>query len=409
MPEPDTFDLDAVFRALEHDIAGNSSPRGARSAIATARSRRRTTIGAVAAGIVLVAGGVAVGAGIQGHGRDAVPVDHLPAPAPFDGPHLTAATRGWTPAWGPQTAAGRQKLAQTFGGACLHLPAHGRGALLALADREDDVAVTAMSHYGSRTEQEAADWHRLVQQFAGCQGAEQISTFSDPSGALGHTYRIAPAPDDRAPGYVWLVSTGREIGVLKIFGQSSALPTDNDRPVAQVLLAAVQDPSSYARNRSTDQPVVRVDEKNFARALGSRHSGWQRSAGHGSPALASPCYSSRWLHGSWTSEHASLGSNGRQDVALFHSAAEARQAASSLVNALRSCQSAPYRATRSLDDARSMLVVASGPPVVWVAQHDDAVSVVRAPSGGTAPPRSVTVDVGGLMFAWMTAFSSGKG
>jgi hypothetical protein len=405
---PETFDLDEIFAHLERDVADVTSSPGAFRAVRGARRRRRTTIGAALAGVALAAGAVALGTSVRGHDHAVVPVDHLPAPAPFDGPHLTDATRGWTPAWGPQTDAGRAKLSEAFGGPCLFVPRHGHGGIVPLANRHVDVALAAVSDYGSKTVQEATDWSRLERQVAGCHGADLVSSFSDPSGALGRTYRIDAEPSDSAPEYLWIVSTGREIGVLKILGQSIPLPAADDRPVAQVLLAAIQDPDSYDQAPSTGQRVLRVEEGDFVRALGGWRSGWARSASHGSPALASPCYSGRWQHRSWASEQGGLGGNGHQDVAMFHSAAEARAAATSLANAVRACPSAHYRVTRTLDGARSLLVVASGPAVVWVAQHDDAVSVVRVPSGGAAPPRPVTVHVGRLMFAWMTSFTSGK-
>jgi hypothetical protein len=407
MPEIESFDLDTAFRDLERDIAGISTPLGAAAAVRGARRRRRTAIGGAVAGFALVASAVAVGVGVLGHDDADVPTDRLPAPAPFDGPHLTAATAGWTPAWGPATDASRAKFSQTFGGPCLEVIPGGHPGFVSLTDTHIDVAFAEMGDYGSKTVQEATDWVRLERQVAGCSGAELVSSFSDPSGALGHTYRIDAAPADSAPEYLWIVSTGREIGVLKIFGQSETLPTANDRPVAQVLLAAIQDHDSYRVVSSPDQPVLRVEEGDFARALGGWRSGWASSADHRSPALASPCYARALQHGSWASQHGGLGGNGRQDVAIFHSAVEARAAVTSLVDAFQGCQGARYRVARSSDDPRSMLVVASGPMVAWVAQQDDAVSVVRVPSGESAPPRSVSVDVGGLMFAWMTSFTGG--
>jgi hypothetical protein len=407
MPEHDTFDLDAAFRGLEQDLAGLSTPRGASVAITTARRRRRTTIGGAVVGVALVVGAVTVSANIRGHDDAVVPVDHLPAPAPFDGPHLSAATAGWTPTWGPLTEAARHKISQSFGGYCLaNLRGGDRSAISALANSHVDVALAVMSDYGSRSGEARSSWRSVERQLGLCRNAQLVSSFTIPSGGEGHTYRIDPSGSEKTPEYAWIVTTGRQIGELKIFGQSKPLPAANDPMVARTFLAAIQDPASYRTHHDgSGNASPRMDEGDFTRALGSWQSGWHPSAGDAPPALTSPCYTGRWQHGSWTSKHEGLGGNGRQDVALFHTAAEARAAATSLVNALQECRNAHYGVTQTSDGAHSLLVVASGPSIVWVAQHDDAVGVVRVPSGGAAPPRSVTVAVGGLMSAWITAFA----
>jgi hypothetical protein len=404
---PDTFDLDQAFRDLEQDLAGRSTPRGAGFAISTARRRRRTTIGGVVVGLALVVGGVALAQETAGTDHTVAPAHGLPAPAPLDGPHLSAATAGWTPAWTADTEGARQKMSQTFGGDCLAVAPGGRAAgITAFGNSHDDLAIAILTTYGEQVTERQRAWRRVEQQLDGCHGAELVSSFSDPSGAAGRLYRIAVTESETAPQYEWIVTTADAIGVLKIMDQSDPLPAELDRPTAQALLAAVQDPSSFQSTPSTDQPALRVEEGDFARSLRGWQSGWARSADQGSPALTAPCYAGRWQQGSWTSKHEGLGGNGRQDVALFHTVAEARAAATSLVNALQECRSARYGVTHTSHDARSLLVVASGPSIVWVAQQDDAVGVVRVPSGGAAPPRPVTVAVGGVMSAWITAFAS---
>jgi hypothetical protein len=404
---PDTFDLDAAFRHLEHDVAGISGPRGATLAISTSRRRRRrTTIGAVVAGVALVVSSVAV-AGI-GHRDDAVmPVDHLPAPAPFDGPHLTAATSGWTPPWGPETKPVREEIALTFGGHCLaNIPGGQRGALMALASVSRTGALAVMADFGSRPRGAATSWQRVEQQLERCPEAHLVSSFRLPSGGLGHTYRIDPSGSETAPEYAWIVTTGHQVGELKIFGQSDPLPGANDPRVARAFLAALQEPSSYViRHTGSSTAAPRVDEQDFARALGGWVSGWKASGGEHTVGDA-PCYAKHWWQHSWTSSHGGLGGNGRQDIALFHSAAAARAAVSPLSNAFRSCEGNGYAVARPVDNPRSTIVVASGPTVVWVTRHDNAVAVVRIPSAGTAPPLQVIADVGGLMLAAVTAFTA---
>ncbi len=409
MPDHDTFDLEAAFRGLADDIAHVTNAPGADIAVRGARRRRRTTLGAAVAGVALVVGAVAV-AGIGKHDDAVTPVDHLPAPAPLDGPHLTAATGGWTPAWGPETKAVRDEIASAFGGHCLaDIPGGGRGALLALASTSRTGALAEMTDFGSRSREAAASWRRVERQLGRCPEAHLVSSFRIPSGGAGHTYRIDPSGRETAPEYAWIVTTGRQVGELKIFGQRDPLPEVNDPQVARAFLAALQNPSSYTtRHTASSNATPRVDEQDFARALGGWVSGWTSSGGEHSVSDSS-CYRKHWWQRSWSSVHMGLGGNGRQEIAQFHSAAAARAAVISLSDALRSCDSTRYDVTQPLDDPRSSLAVASGPTVVWVAQHDDAVAVVHVPSAGTPPPRQVSVDVGGLMFAWMTSFSSGKG
>jgi hypothetical protein len=406
MPEQDTFDLDAAFRGLADDIAGLSSPRGAGTAMATSRRRRRATIGGVVAGLALVVGATAVlGAGLGGHHDTVSPVDHLPAPAPFDGAHLTTATLGWTPAWGPETNTVRDEIAQTFGGYCwADIRGGGRTALKAVASTSRTGALAEMTDFGTRSAEAGASWQHVERQLGGCPQATLVSSFRIPSGAEGRTYRIAPNGWETSPEYVWIVTTGHQIGELKIFGQQGPLPPANDPRVARFFLAALQDPSSYIQgDRSSSEASPRVDEHDFARALGAWSSGW-KSSGRADAHVDSACYPKHWWSTSWASSHGGLGVNGHQDLAAYHSATEARAAATSLSDAFRSCDSARYAVTGPLDNPRSLLVAASGPVVVWVAQHDDTVAVVRVPSAGTAPPQHVTVDVGGLMLAALTAY-----
>jgi hypothetical protein len=279
MPEHETFDLDSAFASLERNIAGVSSPRGAGLAVTTARRRRRTTIGAAAAVAVLAVSGVAVAQGM-GHGSSSIgPSDGLPAPAPLDGPHLSAATDGWTPAWTVNTEQARLKFAETFGGDCVVTWPGGRGAISVLGNSHDDLALAVMSDYGTQVAEEQRDWRRAEHRLAGCSGAEQVSSFSDPSGAEGETYRIAPTGPETAPQYVWVVNTGHAVGYLKISDQADPLPTANDRPVADALLAALEFPPSFSRAPGSSGGVHRIDPTKtvgqvWAEDFGPALAGW---------------------------------------------------------------------------------------------------------------------------------------
>jgi hypothetical protein len=255
----DTFDLDTAFRDLARHVADHSPPRASALAVATARRRRRTTIGGAVAGLALVVMAAAVVPAALRGDHAVTPSHRLPAPAPFDGAHLTEATRGWTPPWGPETNASQAKFSQVFGGPCMILPGHGHGGLVELTNRHVDVAFADLASYGSRQVQKESDWRTMESQVAGCHRAELVSSFDDASGALGRTYRIEPDGSDTAPEYLWLVSTDRGIGALKIFGQRSTLPSDRDRPVADALLAAVQNVKPRHTKTSGSAPGHRID------------------------------------------------------------------------------------------------------------------------------------------------------
>jgi hypothetical protein len=101
---PETFDLDALFADLEHDISDLTHSPGAARAVRGARRRRRTTIGAAAAGLALVVGSVVAGRGTLGH-DSAPPADQviqmgqLPAAAPFHDASFDSVFAGWESGW----------------------------------------------------------------------------------------------------------------------------------------------------------------------------------------------------------------------------------------------------------------------------------------------------------------------
>ena len=408
MPDLDTFDLDAAFRGLEQDIAGISSPRGSGLAVATARRRRRATVGAVAAMAVIAAGAVAAGHGFDS--RDSVaPSDQLPAPAALDGAHLSAATHGWTPAWTEGTQRAKLREAQTFGGDCFGPSPGGRAGIVVLGNSHDDLAVAAMSDYGDRSAGRERDWNRVEQSVSRCSGATLVSSFSEPSGAEGHTYRIAPVGVETAPEYLWIVSTGTGIGVLKILGQSGSLPAANDRPVADALLAAVQLPASYLdTSTGSRQTLAFISAADFGEALGDWQSGWSTNAGKGGDASSPPCGAQ--ISRSEFGTGSSLGANGDQETYGFADADAAQGAVQAFVSALRACTSASYAASTSPTSSGIDVTVAAGTgrdaDVIWLLRSGSQVAYVAIPAGDSAPPTSVSTAVGELMVGPLKANAS---
>ncbi len=201
MPEHETFDLDAAFARLEQDVTTLSTAPGAGAAVARARRRRRTRAGGIAVVAVLAVGGVAVGQGLSGHDDSVAPADHLPAPAPLDGPHLSAATAAWTPAWTSPSEQARLKLAQSFGGACTPNTQGGRGGIVVLGNSHDDVALAVMSDYGTDPAAEQQAWARVERQVADCPGADLVGCSAIPRVPKGTSTGSLP----RSPR--WLPST----------------------------------------------------------------------------------------------------------------------------------------------------------------------------------------------------------
>lgn len=399
---PDTFDLETAFRDLAHDIADVTHAPGADAAVRDARRRRRTTIGAVAAAVLLAGAGVTIGQSVSHRDEPLPPTGQVPAPAPLDGPHLTQATTGWTPAWTARSRAAQEWAQQEFGGDCLVGIPGGSGAITLLGNSHGDAAVAFMSDYGIHADQARRDWQRLERQISRCGRVVQISSFHGESGLAGHTYRITPTVHESAPEYVWIVSTGTEIGELKIVGQREALPASNDRPVADALLAAAQDPATYLFDPfvSTGPAVPVIGEGEFARALGDWRSGWQATGDSDHVFRQVRCFGS-WTGPAGASAQEDLGANGYQEYATFSSRLRAREALRSVARSLRSCDSARYAVSGPMASSRSTLMVANGPYVLWLAQRDSTVGVIRVPSAGFGPPRQVTTRVGALMFAAM--------
>jgi hypothetical protein len=269
-----------------------------------------------------------------------------------------------------------------------------------------------MGVYGTQDVQEAGDWRKVEQQMTGCAAAAEVSSFDDPTGASGRTYRVDPTPSETAPQYVWIVSTGHAIGVMKIFDQSDAMPSANDRRVADALLAAVQDRAAFDQYPSaSDSPPQRIDPTQtagqvWAQALEPALSGWStpwdprlpQDASQASPDLALPdCAGQPDRNDSGLGLTVNVGRDGFEWAHWFLSDAAAVKAVDDLQQAMADC-STPYDVhTVTLPSGRPV-VVASGPQVVlWFTRVASHVLVLQIPAGNAAPPNDVSVNVGALL------------
>ena len=355
---------------------------------------------------MLVVGAVAVGQGWSSRDQSVAPSDHLPAPAPLDGPHLSAATAGWTPGWTERTTAARLELQQTFGGPCSYSvgsAAHpAEAGFTYLGNAQDDLAVAMMGDFGSRTEDAQAVWHRLERQLARCSGAEQITSFVDPSGARGETFQVTSDQAGHSSAYVWIGTTRHGVGVLSILDASDPLPTTNDRPVADALLAAIQAPASYVQRDSASDGSGRIamSTTDFGNALGSWQSGWSPTTGDArARGGMAPCGASL-SDGAAFGEGEALGGNGEQGSYAFTTVRAADAALQSIEDALSGCGTGAYdvRVVR-IAGGEVVVAVGSGPSadVVWLVQRRKWLTHVVIPAGTTAPPRTVTKKIGDLL------------
>jgi hypothetical protein len=405
MPEHETFDLDAAFARLERDVAGLSRGRGAADAVSTARRRRRTTSAAIAAVAILVVGGAVAGHSL-GHDHAVGPADRVPAPAPLTAEALTSATEGWTPAWVKNSAAAVRKMQETFGGDCFPAISGGQAdGITVFGNSHDDLAVTTTSDFSGDLTGEPVVWRRIMSSMQGCRGAREVSSFAGPSGVAGHTYQVRAADSDSAPEYVWIVSTGQGIGVLKVLGQSDPLPAAHDTAVADALVADVEDRLAHS-DPQTNGSVQRINPSEtlgqvWAEPLVPALEGWStpwisrlpKSGPTTARALPGCAQRLDWYR---NGGGYSVGTDGFEWVNWFPTEPRAVQAVDELRHALATC-STPYDVhTVTLPSGRPV-VVASGPRAIWFTRVASHVVVLQLPAGDAPPPDDVSLKVGALI------------
>lgn len=405
MPEHDTFDLDAAFRDLEHDIAGISSPRGAGAAIATARRRRRTTIGAVAAAAVLVVGAVAVGQGIATRSTSVGPAQ-LPPPAPFDAQALSAATRGWVADWHSLTTPGEISLKGDQGPHCLAALADdvdkpgdpgpdGSGGGV-FASRSGAASLSWLTAWGdNHPDASTIAYAAVVASFDGCATASPDRQYTW-EGGVGRSWTITFGQQVQ---HIWVARTDRALGVLWGRAPIGAVPDDVDRQVMSALVAGLQSPKSFnpipsspstAESSPPATELSAVSRADFARALSGWDNAWQKDGAPKSD-MQVPC-ADAWDAASEGGGGSNLGANGDQELRQFGTVGEAQAAVDVLRKSLTTCAGSAYQVAR-LTGVGGTALVASGPNVVWAVQHGTAAGVIVIPGGSSAPPDHVTADV----------------
>ncbi len=196
----------------------------------------------------------------------------------------------------------------------------------------------------------------------------------------------------------------------KVFGQSDELPAANDRaPVADALLAAVQDPSSYEEQRDAAAPERRPPDRSdqdarpgvgrgpHAGAVAGWSTPWDpRLPSGGSPPPEPACSAGFVGHAAGPSQTVNVGSNGREWVQWFDSESAATYALQQVQHNLESCATPYALHTVDLPDGRPILV-GVGPQIFWATRVASHLLVLAVPAGDTPPPDDVSLNVGAVL------------
>ncbi len=246
MPEPDTFDLDAAFEALEHDIAGLSRGPGAARAVSTARRRRRTSIGAAAAVALVALGGIVATQVVGTHDTTVEPVGR-PSPAPFDNAALTKATKGWTGPWGDLTTPKSGALhKKTLDPHCLaKLPSAvapgstGSGGGIAVTPRVHEMTRSWLMLWGDDHPNAARQTYAaLVPLFQACHQATPRHSYTWVD-AQAQSWDVSDSQQ------LWVAQADDAVAIMWMGGSAGAVPDRIDRRVADALVAGLQSPASF--------------------------------------------------------------------------------------------------------------------------------------------------------------------
>jgi hypothetical protein len=409
MPDHDLFDLDDAFSALERDIATVSSPRGAGQALASARRRRRTTYGAIAAVAVLAVGGVAIGQGMNGRSGSVGPSDQpLPPPTPLSAAAFSTATAGWVDGWGKpnETQANSLDTVKCLGseansGALDH--ATRTGGDIYGAGSTEVVYALGMEFTGDKID---AAMTALSDSVASCgPTATATTTYADGSQA---TFYQLPATSGSDHVELWTARFGDRLGLAVMGGTTNEPPADVVGHVDDLLIGALQVDGTFTQ--SPDGAVSSgsatasagdfgtVAETDFLAALGAWPNGWQMRGTTGALDQL-PC-AGDWTVGSSSGAGASLGANGDQELYSFDSAEDARSSVQALAGDLQACAASPATVTVVAGTGTLPVTVAVGSGndarVTWIVQRGASVGYISIP-GDTTPPALVSEAVAGLL------------
>jgi hypothetical protein len=410
MPDHDLFDLDDAFASLERDIATVSSSLGAGQAIATARRRRRTTYGALAAVAVLAAGGVAIGQGLGGRDGSVGPSEQpLPPPTPLSAAAFSTATTGWVDGWAQPTPGQADSLGSVtcLGGesnsGALNAATRTGGDIYGAGSTEVAYAL-GLEFSGDKIDAAMA---AMAASVANCKPtATATTTYADGSQA---TFYQLPPMSGKGGIELWTARFGDRLGLAIVGGTPNEPPADVVGRVDDLLIGALQvdgtftqTPDGAVTSSASSAPSAAfgsVSESDFLTSLRAWSNGWQQ---HGTQdtGTALPC-AGDWTVGSSSGAGSSLGTNGEQEFYNFDSAENARSSLQALAGDLHACAASPATITTVAGTGTVPVTVAVGSGndarVTWIVQRGAMVGYITVP-GTTVPPEKVSQAVGDLIF-----------
>jgi hypothetical protein len=422
MPEHETYDyegaLDAEFERLHRDIASSSNPPGAAGAVALARHRRRTTIGSVAAVVAVAV--IATSAGIAVHRHDTAvgPADgSLPTPAALTPAVLSAATSGWTGGWSTitrDTDATLKANDQLNSLSCLDTAdtkaldePTGRGGG-AFTTSVGQVAFLEGLEFKADSPDLVAAGAAMDDAVSSCDPTMTTSTSYGNSGRL--SFYEVPGKAGEPDIQFWTARLDNRLALLVLAGAEDAPSPDTVATMDNALMAAIQSDATFkptaslgigTSSSSADDPAFdMLSEPQLSAAFGSWSSGLDIGSDSQGDMPKVPCTDGDAVRNASSASGLSLGSTGVESIYSLGSPTEAQAALGGLVDQLSSCNSTAYD-VRTLPGpgSTSVTVATAGgdrPATVWAVQSDRFLAVI-ALGGGSNPPDSVSVAVGGLL------------
>jgi hypothetical protein len=413
MPEHDTFDLDALFRELERDIADITHAPGAAEAVRGARTRRLHRWGAVAAAAAAV---VVVGVGVS-----VVPRGHEPGVASTDRPKppygdltaaaLSDATSGWVGPWDHQPGgllddppASAACWVSAVAGSDAYAENRGQNTYTAGGGVSAELVGLA---YGSEAHG-ATGYADLTRALGRC-GQEPDATFAYPDGTEV-THTTGPG-EGSTKLEVWTVDAGQFILLFETSGTLDSPTASTVAQVSDVLAGALDgnqafnDPAAPPRSLLRDYVMVEPDD--LMPALEGWATPWTPDLGRGGNTPTLPCEGHDdhdWMgYASAGGIATQEGGNGEYFFSRYVTSEATQEAEARLVDELGGCGTPfAFHTVRSAAGNEVQVGVRAGEQVVWITDGGtDDVAYLRIPID-TPPPDSVSAKVADVMHDVMT-------
>lgn len=394
-------DLDRAFAALTSDLTTCSNGPGARAAVATARKRRRTRMGAVAVIAAVVVAGFAAPSLIGGTRDDSlVGSGTLPTPAPLTPSSLSAATRGWTGPWEKLDKSNEASL-KGIDSACLDGVAGAKSAPQRINDQAfvspgGIAAVAIFIDFGKGSEGASEYATSFTQALNAC-GA-RFSEAAYEGAALTH----ASVANDAGRGMseLWFAQLDHRVAMLAILGPESPASADTTGAVTETFLGALQDESSYDGPANAPIPTAEISPSSFAdltlaqihEATGSWSKDWKNGSSSGPATL--PCLSNGWPESASWMQGTGIGDRG---VLTFAGTDQAGREVNDIMMTLAQCGSTKWVIHAGTDALPSGTAWASyDGGSAFFAERDGAVASLRVRGLGV-PSDEVARQVTGIL------------